>query len=238
MAKHTLNPSHLQAIFGLEPANAIAYLHAKGYATTWHWQDLLDQAHHQAFTVAKVMRLDLLSDIRAALETALQQGQTLKQFTANLTPALQAQGWWGQTNHRRRRRHRPTRPTRQPVPPQNHLPNQPAKRLHAGRKTSMEAAAATHPHWMLVSIIDSKTRPSHRAMHGQVFHHDDPIWQTIYPPNGFNCRCRVIALTAAAVQLRGLTIQTSHGKTFTKTLETGVASTPAKPEPPPSPASA
>ncbi|WP_448649220.1 hypothetical protein [Pseudomonas corrugata] len=48
-----LNPADLQAIFGLEPANAIAYLKAKGYAITWHWQDILDQAHDHAFTVAK-----------------------------------------------------------------------------------------------------------------------------------------------------------------------------------------
>jgi uncharacterized protein with gpF-like domain len=86
MATHSkhLNPLDLKAIFGLEPANAIAYLKAKGYAITW--QDQLDHAHDQAFTVAKAMRLDLLSDIRAALETALQQGQTLKQFTAHLQP--------------------------------------------------------------------------------------------------------------------------------------------------------
>lgn len=222
MAKHTLNPSHLQAIFGLEPANAIAYLHAKGYAITWHWQDLLDQAHHQAFTVAKAMRLDLLSDIRAALETALQQGQTVKQFTANLTPTLQAQGWWGkQIIVAADGTAQPVQlgsPRRLNTIYQTNLQSA----YMAGRKTSMQAATATHPYWMLISILDSKTRPSHRAMHGQVFRHDDPIWQTIYPPNGFNCRCRVIALTAAGVQRRGLTIQTSHGKTFTQTLETGV----------------
>ncbi|WP_244161159.1 hypothetical protein [Pseudomonas anguilliseptica] len=88
-------PADLQAIFGLEPEKAIAYLAAKGYAITWNWQEMLDQAHDQAFTVAKAMRLDLLSDIRDALETALQDGQTLKQFIEQLQPVLEAQGWWG-----------------------------------------------------------------------------------------------------------------------------------------------
>jgi hypothetical protein len=41
------------------------------------------------------MRLDLLSDIRGALETTLQSGQTLKQFIAELQPVLESQGWWG-----------------------------------------------------------------------------------------------------------------------------------------------
>ncbi|PNG40962.1 phage head morphogenesis protein [Pseudomonas asplenii] len=217
MATHTkhLKPLDLQAIFDLEPANAIAYLKAKGYAITWHWQDQLDHAHHQAFTVAKAMRLDLLTDIRAALETALQQGQTLKQFTAHLTPTLQAQGWWGKQIIIN------TEGTAEPV--QLGSPRR-LKTIYqtnlqsaymAGRKTAMEQTTQTHPYWMFVAILDSKTRPSHRALHGQVYRHDDPIWQTIYPPNGYNCRCRVIALTEAAVKRKGLTVQTSQNQSIT-----------------------
>lgn len=223
MATHTkrLNPIDLKAIFGLEPTDAIAYLKAKGYAITWHWQDQLDQAHHQAFTVAKAMRLDLLTDIRAALETALQQGQTLKQFTANLQPTLQAQGWWGkQIIIDTEGNAEPAQlgsPRRLKTIYQTNLQSA----YMAGRKASMEHTTDTHPYWMLVAILDGKTRPSHRALHGQVFRHDDPIWQFIYPPNGFNCRCRVVALTEAAVKRRGLTVQTSQGRTFTETVETG-----------------
>lgn len=222
MATHTntLNPLDLQAIFGLEPTNAIAYLKAKGYAITWHWQDQLDHAHHQAFTVAKAMRLDLLADIRAALETALQQGQTLKQFTAHLTPTLQAQGWWGKqiivTTEGTAEPVQLGSPRRLKTIYQTNLQSA----YMAGRKTSMEATTDTHPYWMLVATLDGKTRPSHRALHGQVFRHDDPIWQFIYPPNGFNCRCRVVALTEAAIKRRGLTVQTSQGRTFTETVET------------------
>jgi SPP1 gp7 family putative phage head morphogenesis protein len=216
-----LNPIDLKAIFGLEPASAIAYLTAKGYAITWHWQDLLDQAHDQAFTVAKAMRLDLLSDIRAALETALQQGQTLKQFTANLQPTLQAQGWWGKpiiVDSQGAAEHvQLGSPRRLKTIYQTNLQSA----YMVGRKASMEQTANTQPYWMLIAILDGKTRPSHRALHGQVFRHDDPIWQTIYPPNGFNCRCRVVALTEAALKRRGLTVQSSQGRTFTETVETG-----------------
>jgi SPP1 gp7 family putative phage head morphogenesis protein len=218
--KH-LDPADLKAIFGLEPANAIAYLKRKGYAITWHWQDILDQAHDQAFTVAKAMRLDLLSDIRAALETALQQGQTLKQFTAHLTPVLQAQGWWGKqiiVDRQGTAEHvQLGSPRRLKTIYQTNLQSA----YMAGRKASMEATADTHPYWMLIAVLDGKTRNSHRAMHGQVFRHDDPIWSAIYPPNGFNCRCRVIALSEAAVKRRGLAVISSHGKTFTETVETG-----------------
>jgi SPP1 gp7 family putative phage head morphogenesis protein len=216
-----LNPVALKAIFGLEPANAIAYLKSKGYAITWHWQDILDQAHNQAFTVAKAMRLDLLSDIHAALEAALQQGHTLNQFTAHLTPVLQAQGWWGKQiivdNQGTAEHVQLGSPRRLKTIYQTNLQSA----YMAGRKASMEQTTDTHPYWMLIAVLDGKTRSSHRALHGQVFRHDDPIWSAIYPPNGFNCRCRVIALSEAAIKRRGLTVISSLGKTFTETVETG-----------------
>ncbi|MGF6283247.1 hypothetical protein [Pseudomonas silensiensis] len=58
-------------------------------------------------------------------------------------------------------------------------------------------------------------------MHSQVIRHDDPIWSAIYQPNGFNCRCRVIALSEAAVRRRGLAVVSSEGRMFKETVETG-----------------
>jgi SPP1 gp7 family putative phage head morphogenesis protein len=216
-----LSPTDLKAIFGLEPAKAIAYLKFKGYAVTWNWQDMLDQAHDQAFTVAKAMRLDLLSDIRAALETALQDGQTLKQFITNMQPTLEAQGWWGQQvivdSEGVGELVQLGSPRRLKTIYQTNLQSA----YMAGRKAEMEQTTETHPYWMYVAILDGKTRPSHRALHGQVFRHDDPIWSTIFPPNGFNCRCRVVALSEAAVKRRGLTVVSSAGRSFTETVDTG-----------------
>ncbi|EUB82788.1 phage head morphogenesis protein [Pseudomonas sp. GM30] len=216
-----LSPTDLKAIFGLEPAKAIAYLKFKGYAITWNWQDMLDQAHDQAFTVAKAMRLDLLSDIRAALETALQDGQTLKQFITNMQPTLESQGWWGQQvivdSEGVGELVQLGSPRRLKTIYQTNLQSA----YMAGRKAEMEQTTETHPYWMYVAILDGKTRPSHRALHGQVFRHDDTIWSAIFPPNGFNCRCRVVALTEAAVKRRGLTVVSSAGRSFTETVETG-----------------
>ncbi|WP_372437373.1 phage minor head protein [Pseudomonas chlororaphis subsp. aureofaciens] len=216
-----LSPTDLKAVFGLEPEKAIAYLKFKGYAITWNWQEMLDQAHDQAFTVAKAMRLDLLSDIRAALETALQEGQPLKQFITNMQPTLEAQGWWGQQvivdSEGVGELVQLGSPRRLKTIYQTNLQSA----YMAGRKAEMEQTTETHPYWMYVAILDGKTRPSHRALHGQVFRHDDPIWSAIFPPNGFNCRCRVVALTEAAVKRRGLTVVSSAGRSFTETVETG-----------------
>lgn len=216
------SPADLKAIFGLEPEQAVAYLKSKGYAVTWNWQEMRDQAHDQAFTVAKAMRLDLLSDIRSALETALQDGQTLKQFITMLQPTLESQGWWGQQvivdSDGVGELVQLGSPRRLKAIYQTNLQSA----YMAGRKATMEETTDTHPYWMYVAILDGKTRPSHRALHGQVFRHDDPIWASIFPPNGFNCRCRVVALTESAVKRRGLRIVSSEGNMFTETVETGV----------------
>ncbi|MDU9392138.1 phage minor head protein [Pseudomonas sp. zfem002] len=218
----TPSPTELKAIFGLEPKNAVAYLKSKGYAITWNWQEMLDQAHDQAFTVAKAMRLDLLSDIRGALETALQEGQTLKQFIADLQPVLEAQGWWGKQvivdSQGVGEMIQLGSPRRLKTIYQTNLQSA----YMAGRKAEMEQTTETHPYWMYVAILDGKTRPSHRALNGQVFRHDDPIWSAIFPPNGFNCRCRVVALSEAAVKRRGLKVVSSEGRLFTETVETGI----------------
>lgn len=218
----TPDPADLKAIFGMEPKNAVAYLKAKGYAITWNWQDMLDQAHDQSFTVAKAMRLDLLSDIRGALETALQEGQTLKQFIADIQPVLESQGWWGQQvivdSEGVGELVQLGSPRRLKTIYQTNLQSA----YMAGRKAEMEQTTETHPYWMYVAILDGKTRPSHRALHGQVFRHDDPIWSAIFPPNGFNCRCRVVALSEAAVKRRGLKVVSSEGRMFTETVETGI----------------
>lgn len=218
----TPTPADLKAIFGLEPEQAIAYLKSKGYAITWNWQEMLDQAHDQSFTVAKAMRLDLLSDIRGALEAALQEGQTLKQFIAQLQPVLEAQGWWGKQvivdSDGVGELVQLGSPRRLKTIYQTNLQSA----YMAGRKAEMEQTTETHPYWRYVAILDGKTRPSHRALSGQVFRHDDPIWSAIYPPNGFNCRCRVTALSESAVKRRGLKVESSEGRMFTETVETGI----------------
>lgn len=45
-----------------------------------------------------------------------------------------------------------------------------------------------------VTVGDSRVRPNHAAMHGTTAPKDDPIWDTITPPNGFNCRCILVAI--------------------------------------------
>src|SRR4030067_1086802 len=79
----------------LPPEEAIKYFQKKGYKFSWDWYELWQEAHIKAFTVAKAMREDILTDIRDALDKALSEGTTLQKFKNDLTPLLQSKGWWG-----------------------------------------------------------------------------------------------------------------------------------------------
>lgn len=73
-----------------------------------------------------------------------------------------------------------------------------------------------------MAVGDSRTRPSHAALHGKVFRYDHPFWQSHYPPNGFNCRCRVRALSKRRLDELGLRVTEEDAQLHTHEVEAGV----------------
>lgn len=197
----------------LPPKKAVAYLKNKGYAITWDWEELWQDAQAQAFTVAKATRLDILQDIREAVEKALTEGKTLAWFAKELTPVLQAKGWWGRQEHVDADTGEVSQvqlgsPWRLQTIYRTNLQTA----YMAGRFQSQLENIDDRPYWQYVAILDGRTRPSHRAMNGKVFRYDDSIWQYLYPPNGWGCRCRIIALSADNVAKLGLKVESSAGR--------------------------
>ncbi|MDO9053832.1 MAG: phage minor head protein [Sulfurimicrobium sp.] len=204
------DPVDLSAVFGLPPEQAIEYFKAKGYAITWDWRELWQEAHANAFTVAKVMNTDILNDIRGALDDALNDGTTLRDFQKSLTPVLQAKGWWGKTEHVNTLTGEVSTaqlgsPRRLKTIYQTNLQTA----YMAGRYKRMMENVGTHPYWQYVAVMDGRTRPTHRAMNGRVFRYDDPAWGALYPPNGFNCRCRVSAISEFEAQRDDIHVESS-----------------------------
>lgn len=218
-------------LLGLKPEEAIAYLKSKKYKFTWDWHEMLNEAHNSAFTVAKVMKQDILEDIKLALQDAQERGLTLEQFRRQLEPLLRKKGWWGRVPIEQVPSDLPLaeRPalsgvegSRSPVSPR--LPSGAEVQLGSpwrlrtiyntnirsaymsGKYKRFLANAANRPYWQYISILDKATRPTHAALDQLVFRSDDPIWKTIWPPNDWGCRCDIRALTKEEVRAKNLKI--------------------------------
>jgi SPP1 gp7 family putative phage head morphogenesis protein len=211
--------SLLRALFDQPPEDAIAFLRSKGLRITFNWQEMLDEAHVRAFTVAKAMRLDVLRDIRGGLLDALSQGRTLRQFETDLTPLLQAKGWWGKQivvdAQGQAQQVQLGSPCRLKTIYQTNLQS-----AYMAGRAQAQAQADAFPYLMYVAVMDGKTRPSHAALHGKVWRKDDPVWLVLFPPNGFNCRCRTRALTEGQMQREGLVLSPPP-EILTRTVNAG-----------------
>lgn len=210
------SPADLKVMMYMEPEKAIAYLERKGFHITWDWHETDAAASARAFTVAKATSLDILKDLRDGLK-----GRSLKQYQKELEPVLKAKGWWGKQEMLDANTGELTQvqlgsPRRLQTIYQTNMQSA----YMAGRYVDAVEAADTHPYAMYIAIQDASTRPSHAALHGRVFRLDDPVWQHICPPNGYNCRCRFVTMSEAEVKRRGLVVENSSGKLGTVQVPT------------------
>lgn len=210
------DPVDLRFAFGLEPRRAVDYFRAKGYEITFSWEAMAADAHARAFTVAKAMNMDVLQTIHAEVDRAIAEGTTLRDFQEALQPKLETLGWWGKQVAER--------------------PDGTAQLIQAGSPRRLETIYRTNlqsaymagryrdlfdnrqgrPYWQYVAVMDNRTRPAHAALNGRIFRFDDPIWESCWPPNGYNCRCRVRPLSERDMRARGLAASDSGAnlKTF------------------------
>lgn len=204
------DPVDLRVAIGLPPQAAVDYLKSKGYAITVNWSDLWQEAHARAFTVSGAIRLDVLQAIHDELVKALEGKLTLAQFIAELEPTLRAKGWWGpQVQVDEASAEARLANTGSPWRLRTIYRTNLQTSYMSGRYGQMIENVRFRPYWQYVAVMDARTRPAHAAMNGLVFRYDDPFWDHFFPPNGFNCRCTVRALTAGNVKDRGFAISKS-----------------------------
>ncbi|HBE45727.1 MAG TPA: phage head morphogenesis protein [Deltaproteobacteria bacterium] len=196
---------------GLPPEKAIEYFKSKGYAFFWDWHDVWQEAHTKAFTVAKAMRMDVLQSIRDMVQKSLDEGITFQDFKKDLEPKLKAKGWWGRVmvgDEEGGKEVQLGSPWRLHTIYQTNMQTS----YMAGRYREQIENVDDRPYWRYVAVMDARTRPAHAALNGKVFRYDDPFWNTHYPPLGYNCRCRVRALSPQNLQDRGLEVSSAQGR--------------------------
>lgn len=191
--------------FDLRPAQAIEYFRSKGLRTTFAWQDMVGEEHARAFTVAKMADIDLLADVKASLEDAIEQGLSFQSWRDTITPLLQQRGWWG--------RRAVTDPlTGETIVAELGSPSRLETIFRtnvqgsyaAGQWEQIQEQADVAEYLMYDAIDDDRTRPQHAAWDGTILPVGHSWWKAHYPPNGWNCRCGVLQLSAEDLEDMGL----------------------------------
>lgn len=193
--------------FFAPPQNALKFMQAKKPQIHFDYDEIMHEAHSRTFTIAKITDLSLLSDIQASLNYALQNGLKFDEWRKSLEPTLTKKGWLGDISV--------TNPRTGEIK-QIHVGSRRLKNIyytnmrtayaHAAYDAAMNSEAQ---YFRYVSKDDAKTRPAHAALHGLILPKNHPFWEKNYPPNAWNCRCKVRAYTAEELASRGWSVSES-----------------------------
>jgi len=176
---------------------ALAFLRRKINLPTQRWDDLVDAAHDRAFVVAGAMLADLLMDLRGAVDGAIADGTTFRDFQANFEKIVADRGWTGWTGEDTKA----GRAWRARVIYDTNL----FTAYAAGRYRQMKEVAEARPYWRYrhspASVVP---RAEHLSWDGVILRHDDPWWASHAPPNGWGCKCYIETLAERDLKKQGL----------------------------------
>lgn len=205
-------PNAPKFAIGVEPKEAIEFLRQKKMlANKVFTKELHDSALARATTIARLTSLDMTKDIYQSLENAMREGKGFHAWKKELVNEFERKGWiFGKEPNIRG-----VDGNLLADPKTGEYFGTP-RRLNTIYRVNMQSAYSAaryqrlmdnvdnRPYWQYSAVGDARTRPAHLALSGKVYRYDDPFWATFYPPNGFNCRCTVIALAERDLKRRGM----------------------------------
>lgn len=165
------------------PEEALAWWQNKVPVSKDEFENMTAEARARAFTASGLHKLDQVSLVHKAIGDAMAAGRPMEEFKREMGKKLDGKlsAYRLETVYR----------------------TNVQSAYHAGRYSQMMRVSENMPWWRYVSVDDSRTRPSHKALHGLVRRYDDPFWDAFYPPNGFRCRCTVQALSDRQMDRKG-----------------------------------
>lgn len=170
----------------------IAFFRAKRNVLTESWTDVWQAEHDNAFMVAGANRIELVADFRDAVRASIDDGATLADFRKDFDRIVAKHGWDynGGRNWRSR------------VIYETNL----RQSYNAGRWNQLQQLKKARPYWRYKhSDAVEHPRPVHLSWNDKIWAADDPVWQAIYPANGWGCQCYVEALNARDLKRLGKT---------------------------------
>lgn len=191
----------------LPPKEAVDYFEQKGYKIGFGWEDVWQSEHQAAFTVAKVMQLDILRDIRAGVDAALKDGTTFETFRQNLKPLLMEKGWWGKAE------------MADPLTGESKLVQLGStRRLRTIFDTNLRTAYS-EGQWQRIQQTKKSfpiliyhgnnsehPRMQHSGWDNLALPADDPFWKAHFPVKAWGCKCFVTGANQKMLDQRGLKV--------------------------------
>jgi hypothetical protein len=160
---------------------------------TQAWTDIYREQHDWAFVVAGANRNDIVEDFRSAVQRVIDGGGTLQDFRKDFDNIVERHGWSynGGRNWRTR------------IIYETNLNSS----YMAGRYQQLLAVRETRPYWQYIhNDAVEHPRPHHLSWNGLILRWDDPWWRYHFPPGGWGCQCRVVALSEADLRRMGRTV--------------------------------
>ncbi len=188
--KPPTHPSEASGVMAEPFAEQIAFFRRKlgNLVPTRRWDDLQGAAHDQAFIVAGAMEADLLTDLAAAVDKAISEGQGIDAFRRDFKAVVARNGWTGWTGEgsvqgeawRVKTIYRTNSYTS----------------YAAGRFAQLKAS--NFRFWVYRHGGSLEPRPDHLSWNGVALPPDHPFWTTHYPPSDWGCSCFVAGADSEA----------------------------------------
>lgn len=182
--------------FQLKFQEQIDFLKQKVRLPTLTYRDISSRGHDRAFVVAGAMKADLLNDLHNAVNKAVAEGQSFKQFQDGFDDVLGKHGWLNGTD-------KEYRAWRAKVIYQTNMRTSHA----AGRYKQMTdpEVLKRRPYWVYRHNTVENPRIQHEKWNGLVLPADSQFWKINYPPNGYGCKCDVYAINERQLNAMGKT---------------------------------
>lgn len=158
------------------------------------FEEAIDYFNARAFTISGITNAEILADIQEEIAGAMKAGTSIAEFRTGLKTYFENLGYDSLHPYR--------------IDTIFRTNMQGAYQAGRYRQMTSPAVLAARPYWRLVAVLDGSTRSDHGAMHGKIYPAGHSLWDTWYPPNGFNCRCTVVTVSAREMEQEGWKVET------------------------------
>jgi SPP1 gp7 family putative phage head morphogenesis protein len=184
--EYTIKPEPLTLVEAVKRFKQIMPVEMEQY------RKLEEELKPKYFTISRVEGEDIVTKIKGFIEESLEKGTPFQEFRKNVDELFERLGFG------------PSDPWHLETVFRTNI--QTAYNAGNWEKMQEPEFVDMFPYYRYSSVLDSQTRPAHRAMHGFIAHRDDPIWEQWWPPNGYRCRCGVIAINKYRAKREGIKV--------------------------------